>query len=570
MDVTNDAAIRRIDLDAETLLMDAGRGRVVRLRGSARDALEGAVDQDARVVRGYLQAIGVLPGQSPHAETATGRTFDRRSVLNASAAAALGVTVLALPSAASAASPGAESNSVRTGFVQVREFTAPGGTAPSDDLYRSFTHGGKIHLLDSAAPWNMYVFASSLDAVEVISITGVEQSYNWASDSSDFLVVGDVAYISAIREDDQSAFHLDIVRLALPLVAVEGEVAATVWSVGLSSRLVTQDVSSRSWSFTDAGGVTRTVSGASLTPYLGGDPVDTVQWGHPNSPPPIGRMVLDSGKLYFMLSYRTMDEYTTTYQYLDPATSTDRNESIHFRLEKYELLSVDTTNPATRVFTEMNIDFSSSGSSSFRSTQVNISTNIDMYGVGEALVRSGTAIFLGEGFPSIRALRVPLADPTTWSLVANLALPAALTQASIADYVTAPGGVRVSADRLLLAAEVRLSANSNYHAAVIGIDLTEADLPVDEYVLIGAADSYSDGPMTADATYLYVGLWNEDGVFAVARVTRSPLALDGTATTGLDDFVEHYGYTAQPSASGVLMAGSGTAPVAAFAFVAPS
>lgn len=570
MGVTKDPTIRRIDLDDEALLLDAARGRVVRLRGAARDALDGAVDRDARDVRDYLQVIGVLPGQSSLAETETDRTLDRRSMLNASAAAALGVTVLALPSAATAASPGAGSNSVRTGFVQVREFTAPGGTAPSDDIYRSFVHGGKIHLLDSEAPWNMYVLTSSLDAVEVISITGVESSNAWGRDSSDFLVVGDVAYISAIREDDQSAFHLDIVRLALPLVAVEGEVAATVWSVGLSSRLVTQDVSSRSWSFTDAGGVTRTVSGASLTPYLDDVPVGTVQWGYPNGFPPIGRMVHDSGKLVVLLSYRTYDEYQTTYEYFDSAIQANRNESVFFQLEKYELLSVDTTNSATRVFTELNIDFNDTGGSSFRSLQVNISTNIDMYGVSNALVRSGTAIFLRQGFPSIRAVRVPLADPTTWTSVANAALPAALTRAQISDYDNAPGAVRVSDDRLLLAARVRLTADSNFHAAVIGIDLSQADLPVDEYVLIGAAGSYSSGPMAADATYLYVGLEDENRDFAVARVTRSPLALDGTAVTKLDGFLVHYAYTAQPTASGVLMAGSGLAPVAAFAFVAPS
>lgn len=568
MSVADDSVVRRIDRDDETLLLDGAGGRVVRLRGAARGALDGALDRDARRVRRHLEAIGVLADRASLA--ATDRTLDRRSMLNASAATALGVTVLALPSAATAASPGAESNSVRTGFVQVREFTAPGGTAPSDDIYRSFVHGGKIHLLDSEAPWNMYVFTSGLDAVEVISITGVPLNFNWFYASSDFVVVGDIAYISALRNDG-TAFHLDILLLQLPLTAVDGEIASVGTSIDLTSRLTTQDLSSRSWSFTDAGGETRTVSGASLTPSQGGDPVDTVQWAYPNDTPPIGRMVHDSGKLYFLLLYQTQDIYSTTYQYFDPdfEGGTNRNETIFFALEKYEFLSVDTADPASRIFTELDIDLYGQGSASSRSTQVNVATNINMYGVSEAFVRSGTAILLRANSLSIRALRVPLADPTTWNVVANLALPGALTQASIPEVDVAPAAVRVSADRLLLAARVRLTADSNFHAAVIGIDLSQADLPVDEYVLIGAAGSVSRGPMAADATYLYVGLEDANGDFAVARVTRSPLALDGTAATGLDGFLVHYAYTAQPTASGVLMAGTGSAPVAAFAFVAP-
>jgi hypothetical protein len=155
--------------------------------------------------------------------------------------------------------------------------------------------------------------------------------------------------------------------------------------------------------------------------------------------------------------------------------------------------------------------------------------------------------------------------------VRNVSIPAALTRVYVGDSSTGSTGVQLTSDRLLVPAEVRLAADGNYYAAVLGVDLSAASLPVDQYLLIGAAGSYASGsPIALDATYVYVGFDNEDGDFAVARLTRSPLALDGTAVTGLDDFGYHYGYTMQPTGSGVLTAGFGDAPVATFAFVSGS
>lgn len=564
--------IRRFERAEETLLIDGDGRRVVRLRGPARTAIELATTREERTAREHLDALGVLSAAGSIGAVGDGAP-DRRTVLTAGAAAALGITVMTLPAAAAATSVG--SQAVRTGFVQVGEFVEPGGTAVGGDLTRSFVHGGLIHLFDPYAPWRLYVITSGLDAVQVVSITGVPDSSTWPYDSSQFLVVGDFAYIAATRVagdwPDQVA-HLDTVRLSLPLAPVGGEVAATVWSVDLSSRMGAEDMTGRSWSFTDAGGVTRTVDGGSLTvQYSGGPTTSTVTWDAA-FPYQLGRIAHDGTNLDYVLSYRTADEYETTYQYTDGGGVT-RNESVFFRLQKWELLRVSTSNPATRTFSTLNIDLSYSGGSTFspRSLVVDMITpQVDLYSAFAALVRSGTLILLMSGTTSMDALRIPLSAPSTWSVVRDVALPAGLTRVWVPSTDDGEAAAQLSADRLLIPAEVQLASDASYRAAVLQMDLTQTSLPVDDHVLLAGSGSYSSGPVALDATYAYVGLWDTDGRFAVARLTRSPLALDSVASTELDGFAEHYAYTAQPTASGVLMAGSGSAPVATFAFVAPS
>jgi len=562
--------IRRVDLVDETLLLDGDGGRVVRLRGAARAAIEGADTPEARAAIGHLAGLGVLHG------AATDATPDvtRRGVLSVSAAAALGVTVMALPTAAAAVSPGGSSTQ-RTGFVQVGEFRTLDGVAPVATINRSFVHGGLIHLLDAPrddeaaeAPWRIYILTSSLDAVQAVTVTGIPGGARWNDQSTDFLVVGNVAYIAAIRPPGTTA-NLDTVVLNLPLVPDEGEVSATVWTVDLATRLAAQDLSARSWTFTDAGGVTRTVSGNALIPRFASEPVATVAW---NIRSHIGRLVHDSGTLHHVISYRSQEEFEISYTYDDGGTT--RQESVTFDFIKWDHLSVSTANPATRAFTELEIDLNNTGGGTFRDDLVvnHTSTRIAVRAAFAGLVRSGTALLVSRfGTTSLDVLKVPLATPSDWSVVRNVSIPAELTRIRVGESFTGSAAVQITADRLLVPADVRLAADGSDYAAVVGVDLSSATLPVDQYLLIGAPGSNArERPIALDSTYVYVGFRNEAGVFAVARLTRSPLAIDGTAVTGLDDFGSHLGSTMQPTASGVLTAGSSVAPVATFAFVSGS
>jgi len=491
----------------------------------------------------------------------------RRDVLGLGAAAALGITTFVLPRAALAASPG--SQSVRTGFVQVAEFTAPGGTVPADDLYRSFVHGGKIHILDpSATPWRMYVFTSSLDAVEVVTITGPTQNFRWQYDSSGFLVDGDVATIATLRTDSSTDTpYLDVVRLALPLTPTAGSVAATVWSVDLSARIASESQAARSWTVVDSYGVSRTISGSSLTPRFGETTVSSTAWSAYDFSP-IGAIVQEAGKLYFRIRVRSAEEFGYSYEYFNTDLQQNRTEDFQFYLGKHELVSIDVASPATRTFTLLSVDLDIGGGSfaSGRSFPTEPSTNFSMYGHSVALVRSGDLILFAEDGPRVQAVRIPLATPTAWTSTPSVTLPAALTAAYISEYDRAPASVRIG-DRLLIPAEVRLASDSSNHAAVLELNLAQAGTPVIGYVLI-AGSPWTRGPIAYDGTtYLYVGCDDENGDFAMARLTATPLAWDATANTELDDFAYHYGYTAQVTATGVLSAGQGA--VAAFAFVAP-
>ena len=491
----------------------------------------------------------------------------RRDVLGLGAAAALGITTFVLPRAALAASPG--SQSVRTGFVQVAEFTAPGGTVPAGDLYRSFVHGGKIHILDpSADPWRMYVFTSSLDAVEVVTITGPTSDFVWEYESSGFLVEGDVATIAALRTDYSTDVpYLDVVRLALPLTPTAGSVAATVWSVDLSARIASESQAARSWTFLDSYGDPYTISGSSLTPRFGGTTVSSTAWDA-YAFDAIGAIVQEAGKLYFRTRVRSDQEFEYSYTYFNTDLQANRTEDISFYLVKHELVSIDVASPATRAFSLLSVDLDIGGGSFFsgRSTPADPSTNLGVYGHSVALVRSGDLILFADGSPRISAVRIPLADPTAWTSTLSVTLPAALSRATIPDYDIAPASVRIG-DRLLVPARVELASDNSNHAAVLELDLAQAGTPCIGYVLI-AGSSWTQGPIAYDGTtYLYMGCEDENGDFAVARLTATPLAWDATARTGLDDFSYHYGYTAQVTATGVLSAGQGA--VAAFAFVAP-
>jgi len=94
-----------VEVDGELLVLDAEAGRVVRLSGPARSALEGrrsvrpsGLASDTPGVVDALAALGLTQERMGDA--------DRRAVLRAGALAALGVSVLALPSASAAATGG--------------------------------------------------------------------------------------------------------------------------------------------------------------------------------------------------------------------------------------------------------------------------------------------------------------------------------------------------------------------------------------------------------------------------------------------------------------------------------
>lgn len=537
--------IRRIDLDDETLLLDGAGGRVVRLRGAARAAVDRAESPDARAAREHLVGLGVLPAADRTSGDDAAGDVSRRSVLSVSAAAALGVTVMALPAAAAAVSPGGQS--VRTGFVQVGEYEEPGGVAPSYDLTRSFSHGGKIHLLDYDAPWRMYVFTSSLDAVAVVNVTSVPVGGDWQY-PTDFIVAGDYAYIAATRGRFDTDVFIDVVRLSLPLAPVDGAVAATVWSIPLNPQQGPQDLSGRTWAYTDGEGTGRTLTGPS-----------SVSWGA--NVVLLERAALASGTLRLIVRYSS------------PGFTVDGvpGSPLYYVLEKTELLTLSSISGAgapTTSFAEVAIDLVFDGwSGGLRPTEP--TSNLVLYGAFTAVVRGGDLLLFADDFPSIAVFRIPLEEPTSWTVVRGLALPSGLNSVSGPNSDYAPSSILVGTDRLVTAGQVE-QTDGTYRAAVMSIDLTQTPPVIDEHLLIGGSGSYSWGTIVADATYFYVGLWNEDNLYAVARVTRSPLALDGTAVTGLDGFLEHYAYTAQPTATGVMTAGSGLAPIATFAFVEPS
>lgn len=536
--------MRRIDLEDETLLLDGAGGRVVRLRGAARAAVDGGEGPEARAAREHLVGLGVLPAADHTSGDDAAGDVTRRSVLSASAAAALGVTVMALPMAAAAAS--AEGQSVRTGFVQIGEYVAPGGVAPAYDLTRSFSHGGKIHLLDVYGPWRMYVFTSSLDAVEVVNVTGVPAGGNWDY-PTDFIVDGDYAYIAAGGGgfDEPEAF-IDVMRLSLPLAPVAGAVTATVWSIPLNPQRGPQDLSARTWNYTDGEGTARTLTGPS-----------SVSWGRYIYL--LERAALASGTLRLLVKYASQEF----------SIGGVPGSPLFYFLEKTELLSLSSISGAgapTTSFAEVAIDLDFDGwSGGLKPTEP--TSNLVFSSPFAAVVRSGDLLLFADDQPSLAVLRIPLAMPSSWTKV-RLDLPSGLTRVDGPRSDYAPSSFLVGTDRLVIAGEARLDGTDR--AAVMSIDLTPTPPVIDEHLIIGAIGSSSWGTIVADATYFYVGLWNPDGAYAVARVTRSPLALDGTAVTELDGFLEHYAYTAQPTATGVMTAGSGDAPIATFAFVAPS
>jgi len=107
----------RVDVSgADLLLLDAERGRLVRLTGPAAAFALGGDDAPAPDVRtliaAHLRGLGLLDASG---EGAGLLDADRRSVLAATGAAVLGIAVLALPSAASAASVGGSTLGVSAG-----------------------------------------------------------------------------------------------------------------------------------------------------------------------------------------------------------------------------------------------------------------------------------------------------------------------------------------------------------------------------------------------------------------------------------------------------------------------
>jgi uncharacterized delta-60 repeat protein len=132
-----------VEVDGELLVLDAGSGRVVRLSGVAKAAVEQhrsvrptGLDRDTPGVIDALAGLGLLEERLAGA--------DRRAVLRAGALAALGVSVLALPSAAAAATGGdGGGDGLFASGTGDETFTAAG--APNNGVYAVRTQpNGKI------------------------------------------------------------------------------------------------------------------------------------------------------------------------------------------------------------------------------------------------------------------------------------------------------------------------------------------------------------------------------------------------------------------------------------------
>lgn len=122
-----------VEVDGELLVLDAGSGRVVRLTGVAKAAVEQhrsvrptGLDHDTPGVVDALAGLGFLDERLSGA--------DRRAVLRAGALAALGVSVLALPSSAAAATGGdGGGDGLFASGTGDETFTAAG--APNNGVY---------------------------------------------------------------------------------------------------------------------------------------------------------------------------------------------------------------------------------------------------------------------------------------------------------------------------------------------------------------------------------------------------------------------------------------------------
>jgi hypothetical protein len=574
-----DDGVRRVDLDDETLLLDTAGGRVVRLRDTAREALDGADSRSTRAVIEHLEGIGVLPPDGGPAGSSTADPT-RRSVLSASAAAALGITVMALPTAASAVSPGTTTNTQRNGFIQVGEFgsDAFGGAgqppAPSD-ITRSFVHGGLIHLLDQSA-WRLYIITGTLDAVRAVDIsaegtdlTGFTELVN--SSVTDFVIDvaspgQDYAYIAGFRFTDSVRF-LDVVRLELPLPQ-ESTYTPTVWSTdltaGASAPRPLKDLSSVTFSF--PGGDRESIPASDLKHSDEPIAVSALAFDFPLE---LSGLVKLGSDLYCV--YRSAPDFVNKLTFFTAFNAGEPDQggtTDNVSLQLYELVKISSSGVMS--FAQIGLEAEVQFDGKFDAEDVGYSSgglHFDPHRF--ALVQGSDLLFLGssggrQGNNAMLRVSSPAGTPSAVSSLNRW--PGYLVRY---DRRRTPQAIRLG-DDLFVAAEV-FSDDDEEGAGLIRVDLADAAFPVTGWFPV--PDAYeSKGPVATDGTYLYA--WVRGDENGVARFLIGPgptyeLSDVQFAPNDGEVFEAHSAQTARPTATGVLTAGTGTAPVATFAFVAP-
>jgi hypothetical protein len=607
--------IRRVDLGDETLLLDAARGRVVRLRGVARATLDGSDGPDARAVRDHLATLGVELDTSDVVGMRDAPSgLSRRTLLSASAAAALGVTVMALPTAGAAATVGGSGSAQPTGFVQVGEiFTV--GVAPSTteigSITRSFSHDGFIHLLDESS-WTLYVLPATLETAgtRAIDLSAAVQTWE-AGTSTDFVVdvasdpdTPDYAYIaSTYMADATPTPYVKVVRLKLPIapdVTQPGEV--TVWTTSLAaggpSGRTTKNLLNDQWSF--PGAVVdeswedefedpRLIPGSELqveTPSIRRvtetEPFDLVG--------DLTALVLLDGTLYGVVRFDSpinVNLSVTVTKDLGEGEGETEYRRGNFRIVYWELVRIPTSGAGAGVAVVKVLGETATWTplrNAFNSGEVLAQDSLDLSYIRPlAVVAGGLPVFVGEDWWQVSEhVALTVASP---SGVTPTATVAALGPWS--DYSTAlgfsssrPGWVRIGTD-LFLAGETgdEEDEEEGFQAGLIHISLADATLPITAFLPIpGAYETY--GPVATDGSNIFIVFGGDVGdEFGTGVAWFEPgggttWTFRAAALIGAGSFSDdHDPFTAQPwgsGISGVLTAARfGSVPIATFRFVAP-
>jgi hypothetical protein len=169
----------------------------------------------------------------------------RRTVLAGAPGAALGVSALLLPAAASAASPGAQGTGSAFGIIASSSYTNL--DASGAVLFRSFTYGTNRYFVD-LVNGKLIAFGATGAHIETLPIDGAPVGFSdpFNQDSADtraitpFVVVGDAAYAAYLQErtddpGDLAAFDLKVLRLTLDVEGGETTVTAATKTTDLNA-----------------------------------------------------------------------------------------------------------------------------------------------------------------------------------------------------------------------------------------------------------------------------------------------------------------------------------------------